>query len=118
MSGRSYPSRPTLIPNPNPTSPSFSERRGITATHTRPPRSLSSRVADATLDFDRQRKQILYARAGIPEYWIVNLIDRCVEVYRGPGPASNRSSRKCLPGEIISPLAASGAEIAVSDILP
>ena len=75
-------------------------------------------VADATLDFDRQRKQILYARAGIPEYWIVNLIDRCVEVYRGPGPASYRSSRKCLPGEIISPLAAPGAKIAVSDILP
>jgi Uma2 family endonuclease len=41
-------------------------------------------VADATLQFDRQQKRKQYAVAGIPEYWIVNLIDRCVEIYKGP----------------------------------
>ena len=41
-------------------------------------------VADTTLDFDRDVKLPLYAEAGIAEYWIVNLIDSCVEVHRGP----------------------------------
>ena len=37
-------------------------------------------VSDTTLRLDR-RKAGLYASAGVPEYWIVNLIDRCLEVY-------------------------------------
>lgn len=43
-------------------------------------------IADTTLDYDRHTKAPLYARAGIPEYWIVNLADRQLEVYRNPGP--------------------------------
>jgi Uma2 family endonuclease len=41
-------------------------------------------ISDTTLDFDRRRKRGLYARAGIPEYWIVNLLDRCIEVHLFP----------------------------------
>lgn len=41
-------------------------------------------VADATLEKDRQLKSSLYANAGILEYWIVNLLDYQVEVYRKP----------------------------------
>ena len=41
-------------------------------------------VADASLRRDRGIKLRSYARAGIATYWIVNLIDRCVEVYRDP----------------------------------
>jgi len=41
-------------------------------------------VADSTLEFDRTIKRDLYADAGIPEYWIVNLSDRCLEVFRSP----------------------------------
>ena len=41
-------------------------------------------VAEASLDFDRRDKGSLYARAGIPDYWIVNLVDHVVEVYRDP----------------------------------
>lgn len=41
-------------------------------------------VADTSLDFDREVKLSLYAEAGVAEYWIVNLIDSCVEVHRGP----------------------------------
>ena len=45
-------------------------------------------VADATLSRDRGTKKRVYARAGIPVYWIVNLIENCVEVYTEPtGPA-------------------------------
>jgi Uma2 family endonuclease len=43
-------------------------------------------VAESSLAFDRAQKGGLYARAGIPDYWIVNLVDRVVEVYRNPGP--------------------------------
>jgi Uma2 family endonuclease len=42
-------------------------------------------VADTSLIFDRERKGSLYARARLPEYWIVNLVDRVLEVYRDPG---------------------------------
>jgi len=41
-------------------------------------------VADTSLNFDREVKLPLYAAAGVVEYWIVNLIDSCVEVHRGP----------------------------------
>jgi Uma2 family endonuclease len=54
-------------------------------------------VADSTLEYDRQRKARIYARAGVQDYWIVNLVDRCVEAYRSPdqGPIApaNGSSR-------------------------
>lgn len=43
-------------------------------------------VADDTLDFDRRCKGEVYARADITDYWIVNLIDRRLEVYRAPTP--------------------------------
>lgn len=41
-------------------------------------------VADTSLPFDRQEKLLQYAAASIREYWIVNLIDRCVETYWKP----------------------------------
>lgn len=41
-------------------------------------------VADSSLSFDRNVKTPLYAQAGIPEYWIVNLNDRQIEVFRSP----------------------------------
>lgn len=45
-------------------------------------------VADSSLALDRNRKQAIYAAAGIPEYWIVNLDQRSIEVYREPAPAA------------------------------
>jgi len=48
-------------------------------------------VADTTLTYDRTRKSPLYARARIQAYWILNLIDQQLEVYRHPNaqiPAS------------------------------
>lgn len=41
-------------------------------------------VADSSLTSDRRQKGALYARAGVPEYWIVDLTRRAVEVYREP----------------------------------
>jgi len=46
-------------------------------------------VADTSLPYDRTIKQSLYAKAGIPEYWIVNLKEAQVEVYREPAAVSD-----------------------------
>src|SRR3972149_2531438 len=43
-------------------------------------------VAESSLRRDREDKGSLYARAGIADYWIVNLVDRVLEVVREPGP--------------------------------
>ncbi|MBK6622620.1 MAG: Uma2 family endonuclease [Saprospirales bacterium] len=42
-------------------------------------------VADTSLPYDRKIKALLYAEFGIPEYWILNLRDQCVEQYQLPG---------------------------------
>ena len=41
-------------------------------------------VAESRLAFDRRHKSSLYARAGIADYWVVNLVDRVLEAYREP----------------------------------
>jgi|LakMenEpi03Aug12_release.lakeMendotaPanAssembly.Ray.scaffolds.fasta_scaffold147847_3 Uma2 family endonuclease len=54
-------------------------------------------VSDSTLTYDRGKKLRLYAAAGIREYWIVNLIDTVLEVYRDPiGSGSNAGYRTKL----------------------
>ena len=50
-------------------------------------------VADSSLEFDRTTKQAIYASAKIPVYWIVNLIDRCLEVYSEPKGGRYRKLR-------------------------
>jgi Uma2 family endonuclease len=55
-------------------------------------------VADSTLSFDRQRKMPLYARHGIPEYWILNVRDRQLEVHHTPVEGSYATASVLLPG--------------------
>lgn len=82
-------------------------------------------VADSSLFLDRHHKGSAYARAGLPDYWIVNLIDRQVEVYRRPGtdPAADFGWRYLdvrlhTPGGVLTPLALPEARIPVADLLP
>lgn len=80
-------------------------------------------VSETTLSFDRTRKVHLYAQAGIPEYWILNLIDRQLEVGRNPRQDSANSwsyadTRVFTSRETVSPLAAPQASIPVADLLP
>ncbi|MDR7542938.1 MAG: Uma2 family endonuclease [Armatimonadota bacterium] len=75
-------------------------------------------VADTTLDFDRTRKQAMYARARIPEYWLLNLVDRVLEIYREPHESAYRATMRLAAGDSIAPLAAPTVRIAVSDLLP
>ena len=91
--------------------------------HPRPEEiALVVEVADSSLRTDRRIKKRLYARSGIPVYWIVNLIDGVVEVYTDPtGPAAEpdyRSRRDYVRGETIPLMidAARVGEIPVNEI--
>jgi len=82
-------------------------------------------VADSSLLFDRHHKGSLYARAGFPDYWIVNLVDARLEVYRRPGgdPAAEFGWRYLdadvvATGGGVAPLARRDVTIAVADLLP
>lgn len=74
-------------------------------------------VGEITLRYDRERKGVLYARAGIPDYWIVNLIDRRVEVYRQPGDTGYAQRTDLVPPATVSPLALPNATLAVAELL-
>lgn len=75
-------------------------------------------VSDDSLRRDRITKQHLYARHGIPEYWILALPDARLEVYRDPTPDGYRTVLIRRAGETIAPLARPAATIAVADLLP
>jgi Uma2 family endonuclease len=76
-------------------------------------------VSDTTLVEDRGRKKQIYAKAGIEDYWIVNLVDSVLEVHRSPEGSSYSSVRVLRPGESIAPLAAPrNRKIRVADLLP
>lgn len=61
-------------------------------------------VADSSLEHNRTTKLALYAAHNIPEYWIVNLPERVLEVYRDPQGGVYRSRRLYTPEETVSPL--------------
>jgi Uma2 family endonuclease len=87
--------------------------------HPRPPDIfLSAEGSDSSLDDDRTIKLSLYAEAGIIEYWIVNLVDDCLEVYRDPQPdGSYRDVRILRRGQSTDIAALPGVVVAVADIL-
>jgi Uma2 family endonuclease len=74
-------------------------------------------IADSSLRHDRKKAR-LYARAGILEYWLLNLVDWCLEVYRNPQDGVYTSHTVLRPGDRVSPLSRPEAEIAVASLLP
>jgi Uma2 family endonuclease len=82
-------------------------------------------VADSSLSYDRDYKASLYAKAGIADYWIVNLPERQLEVYRQPRADaasefgfSYTEKQIFKEGESVAPLARPEAVIAVAELLP
>jgi Uma2 family endonuclease len=75
-------------------------------------------VADTSLFYDRTQKAAAYAASGIPELWIVNLLDRRVEVLTNPDPNARhyRQQRYAYSGDFLS--LPGGYAVAVADILP
>jgi len=87
--------------------------------------ALTVEVSESSLGIDRHHKGSLYARAGLSDYWVLNLADRVLEVYREPVPESAapfgwRYARREVFGAAaqVTPLAAPGSSIAVSRLLP
>jgi Uma2 family endonuclease len=82
-------------------------------------------VSDTTLTIDTTKKAELYATAGVPEYWVIDLEHRQLIVFRDPQPLSHnlgaiayKTHRTLGPTDRVSPLAAPSASILVSDLLP
>jgi len=73
-------------------------------------------VSRSTLRFDRLVKLPLYARAGIPEVWIVDLVDPALETHRAPGPDGYAEMARHVAGTV-APLAFPDALIAVAAVL-
>jgi Uma2 family endonuclease len=86
---------------------------------------LAVEVAESSLSFDREHKGSLYARAGVRDYWLVNLVGRVLEVYRDPGPDPEaiygwryRSITVLAPPAVVVPLAFPSSQIVVAELLP
>jgi Uma2 family endonuclease len=75
-------------------------------------------VAYSSLEHDQQRKQALYARCQIPEYWILNLNERQLEVYRQPQGEEYQSKIVFKAGDEVAPFSRPENLIAVADLLP
>lgn len=74
-------------------------------------------VADSSLRFDTNEKRLLYARAGIRDFWVVDIQGRGLLVFRDP-KSGNYTTRMVLgPTDSISPLAVPAAFVKVADLL-
>jgi Uma2 family endonuclease len=82
-------------------------------------------VADTSLFLDTTTKVELYATAGVPEYWVIDLANRQLLVFRDPevlpaglGATTYRTLLTYSPTDSVSPLAAPHASVKVADLLP
>lgn len=75
-------------------------------------------VSESSSFHDRERKRSLYARSGVPEYWILDLSEDRLEVYRNPGEAGYEIRLLLKSGDSVAPLASPGVPVAIADILP
>src|SRR5262245_32235884 len=82
-------------------------------------------VAESSLNFDRRDKASLHARGGIGDYWIVNLVDRVLEIHRDPRPDPAapygwryEAIELLTPPATVSPLALPSVRLAVGSLFP
>lgn len=75
-------------------------------------------VADSSLAFDTNEKRLVYARAGLREYWVVDINGGRLLVYRDPRAGDYATQQAFGPAETVSPLAAPSATVRVADLLP
>ena len=74
-------------------------------------------VSDSTVEYDQNAKLPLYARAGIPEVWIVNRPARRIEAYTEPSGDAYATVRHAGPGETIAPQAFPDITLEVTRII-
>ncbi len=81
---------------------------------------LDVEITESTLAWDRSEMTKVYASAGIPVYWIVNLVDRQIEVYAEPTKDGYQSRQDFAAGKDV-PVAIEGREVGhipVAEIVP
>lgn len=118
------PDKPVRIPEYNEPEPDQTVVRGTIrdySDHHPGPSDVAMivEIANSSLTEDRKMASI-YGAGGIPIYWIINLVDRQVEVYAGPTPNGYASREIYIPGSLV-PVIIDGTvvgEIAVDDLLP
>ena len=75
-------------------------------------------VADSTLNYDREVKAHIYGRNNVPETWVRNLPDDCIERFSEPGPNGYGQRTVHRRGETITPVSLPDLRLAVADLLP
>lgn len=113
---------PEDIPTSEPEPDAVVLAQPLATFHSRNPRPEDIRllieVSDATRYFDRGIKANLYARAGIVEYWSLDLVQRTLHVHRDPSEGKYQRVRVYQENETVAPLAAVGQAILVRALLP
>jgi Uma2 family endonuclease len=74
-------------------------------------------VSDTSAKFDKEDKALIYGKAGVLEYWVVDIPGKCLHVFREPGRQGYKSRRVFNAGEKIRCSTIARMELAVSDML-
>lgn len=80
--------------------------------------SLIVEASDSTVRFDRATKAMLYARAGIQDYWVVDVVGRRIYVHRQPTHEGYADIRAYEADENVAPLASQVNKVSVGSLLP
>jgi Uma2 family endonuclease len=97
----------------------WADRKDYASSHPLPPEVLLLvEVAESSLDYDCGYKADLYAAAGIADYWVVNIPDSCVEVFRQPEGGKYRSHEEFKAGDEVHVLAFPQVKLPVSSLFP
>ena len=75
-------------------------------------------VSDSSLAFDTNQKRLLYAKAGIREYWVVDINGRRLLVYRDPQAGDYATQQALGLADTVSLMAVPAATVRVADLLP
>jgi len=75
-------------------------------------------VSESSLLYDLNAKALLYAAAGVPEYWVVNLVDRELVVFRSPDGGAYLERRSYRSGDRIQPASWPDVAIDVGELFP
>lgn len=78
---------------------------------------LLAEVSDSTARYDREEKTLLYAQAGIPELWLINVRREIIEIYTQPDKGNYRNIQIYQHGESIRSITLPDLQIAVDEIL-
>ena len=79
---------------------------------------LAIEVAKSSLQYDREIKAHIYGRAGIPETWVLNLPEGCLERFTAPGPEGYTRHEILRRGDKVRPITLPDLDLAVDELLP